>query len=1143
MPTQTKILQSEQAIIRGQSQPQQPANVPKVNLVGSQDELQQTTVQPQTNRYPTAEGTAELTDAEENEARLLANKVIRGETSSVSISGAYATGRFAAIAARARFLQSQGESQTALNIKLSRKNRAAGLKAGTITPTSIRDLGLQSPEFKKLPARTKQEMIRQGIAQEYITRATPKPESTLNNFVSSGGGKNMSAAVSAVVRDDRSFIEKSTDTIKRLKGSPEEIPSTLASIGGNLAGVGINLASSTFATVANVIDFPRRSFAAAVKEEGETMSGLGNIDLFGNKAFGDLLPYEQKGTGVITNITPYTDIELSAMRFGGGIKELSRRSKAQADFEINQLVKAATAEFRAFAEINILQEQTALQDLVNNNKLSVDAANKRLNAFVDTQQKLFEKNVKDRVSPQIDLKQTELNTKITKVLKSQQLKDELALLPITALTGAGLGALGASSRIAEFGLGVFGGGALGLTAPVVTKAIGEGDLGTLGSIGVQFVGFGVGGVIGAKMFNNTFNVAETIVRNRKINVKASQSFSVSDAIKIGEDLAGNTRWRVRIEVKTRLQDAATLKTIDRIRTQVVSEVVTAKTSQEAIRVVADSVAASLRQSGTRYFQDGRVTQKFSINSAGGEGSFIIGEKSLTGTFESSVVDIGSLRYKGKASKIALELKTAVADTRAFGKLDLTKTTQELSGKLTRTRTPLKSRSLANIEVDILGTTEGFRESKSAIVKGIETTSKTTMLSDTIPLDLRVRSFIRQGKRYVARTRPFQRIVKGGGKRLQLFDRDLSANIGKSFEPKSVALRFGDAMFDAKAFDQLKPPKPSKTTTDITSTSGDLKLSQAVDFQALVKGIAESQAKTLVSSLKPKSIIRTTTTKPKSLPTQASAVLLGGLSFDKDLEKDMLGYGSLDFVGVKGRDILDSGSKSDSVGRLKTIISGKGAFDTKEAFDVSQSFNQGFKVDQVLKLNTKLSNLSGFGIPFAPFTPNINITQIIKPEKVQGKSPIIILGKKKFKRTRQDRQVYNVFIKNKKIGDNILGKTSALNYGSWVVDNTLDAQFRIKKSQGKPRKQKLNIPSNYFNLYGNKFRNYKVVGGKKRQLKNTFIEFQNRRLDTAGEVNKINAARFVAQKKKAYSNNANFNNAFNDIFGMSSRKKKRSKRKR
>ena len=88
----------------------------------------------------------------------------------------------------------------------------------------------------------------------------------------------------------------------------------------------------------------------------------------------------------------------------------------------------------------------------------------------------------------------------------------------------------------------------------------------------------------------------------------------------------------------------------------------------------------------------------------------------------------------------------------------------------------------------------------------------------------------------------------------------------------------------------------------------------------------------------------------------------------------------------------------------------------------------------------------------------------------------------------------------------MSRTAALGRASRATDNTLSAQFRIKKAKGKVSGD----GDGYFGATQNKYRPYKIRSGTPIQLHNQFIEKRGSRLDSVGEKKGIKLAKYANQ---------------------------------
>ncbi len=153
---------------------------------------------------------------------------------------------------------------------------------------------------------------------------------------------------------------------------------------------------------------------------------------------------------------------------------------------------------------------------------------------------------------------------------------------------------------------------------------------------------------------------------------------------------------------------------------------------------------------------------------------------------------------------------------------------------------------------------------------------------------------------------------------------------------------------------------------------------------------------------------------------------------------------------------------------------------------------------------------GGRVPPRPLKPSkVIITKFFKKKKPFKKKLITKKG------------AYNVFArplkkpgqKKKpkliKVNKKPLTKERAKDLGSSVVDTSLSRRFKIKPTGGKPKKGVLKAPIRNFNKTKKKFRNFRIVKGKRVPLKNTFIERKGKPLlDTRGEKRGITLRRRI-----------------------------------
>jgi len=171
----------------------------------------------------------------------------------------------------------------------------------------------------------------------------------------------------------------------------------------------------------------------------------------------------------------------------------------------------------------------------------------------------------------------------------------------------------------------------------------------------------------------------------------------------------------------------------------------------------------------------------------------------------------------------------------------------------------------------------------------------------------------------------------------------------------------------------------------------------------------------------------------------------------------------------------------------------------------------FKQAPLLKQKAK------FGRPTAPIRSKL--FKKIKPRVIVPLLPSTRLKRRqRLKKSLApiSRAGYNTFVRSRgkffKANINPLSKKHSKSLGSWLVDRSLSAQFKIKKTSKKAQRPKLIFPLNYGQAVRRKFRG-KIIKGKEQPIKNKYFERKRHRLDTPREVRKIQVAKLHSEMKK------------------------------
>lgn len=577
----------------------------------------------------------------------------------------------------------------------------------------------------------------------------------------------------------------------------------------------------------------------------------------------------------------------------------------------------------------------------------------------------------------------------------------------------------------------------------------------------------VGSLAGQSLIINSvassLSKAKTITSVSKVPTKASQSYQISNALQIGTDeVTGLRVFRVKAVIRTSVVNAKTNKLLRNIETKTESIVITAKNPQDAIKTASKTVALSIREGSQRVFVgEPRITQKFTVNTASGKATFqpIKEPTKFAGTLTGKATDFGVLRIRA--------------------------TPKELTGKVTKFKAKPEADVLSNINALLLGERGVSVRQGRVSITGRESFAVSKILTDITPTKLRVKGFERGGRRIQPIVRKFPSTVKGGKVRFERFDRDLGIALSRSFIPEDITLSLG-----RKAPKKIDVTKIDKSIVDVSGTQKQIKV---FDEKLAAKLTAEAQVRQVGARVKQqfKDITKTVKVSQRQLPGQKQAVFTG----------------EAQILTQRQQQAQQQKQKLKQLTGVTSSLASLSAQDVSQAQIQKQTQIQALKTLTKLKAPASLPDITGV----TPTTPTI--TEPIPPKKPKLiPLPLPREDKNLFRQPRK--QPYDVFIKKKKIADN-LSRQRALDFGAFIADNTIAGQFRIKKSKGKMKPTPINAPQNYFNFNRAKFRAVKIRKGVRIPIKNRFIEKRNRRLDTVGETQQITAARFIKQRRKRF----------------------------
>ncbi|GAG90729.1 unnamed protein product [marine sediment metagenome] len=92
---------------------------------------------------------------------------------------------------------------------------------------------------------------------------------------------------------------------------------------------------------------------------------------------------------------------------------------------------------------------------------------------------------------------------------------------------------------------------------------------------------------------------------------------------------------------------------------------------------------------------------------------------------------------------------------------------------------------------------------------------------------------------------------------------------------------------------------------------------------------------------------------------------------------------------------------------------------------------------------------------------------------------------------------------------VLNYQDAQNLGAYLMDNSLARTFKLKPTSSPAKEPKLIVPPNYAKQNQLKFRNYQIIKGQRKPMKDKWIETKFNLLDTRAEVQNIQLRKALA----------------------------------
>ncbi len=847
--------------------------------------------------------------------------------------------------------------------------------------------------------------------------------------------------------------------------------------------------------------------------------------------------------------------------FGGNIEtlrnaeqeDLISRTKLKVEGETNRLLPSLERELK--------NTKDKLQKDLNERKITAEEANKELTDKTEQLNKTFQGKIEKVVTDFTKKEGEKINDRLTKLSKVQGLKQAIVLAPITIATGIALVGVGG---IATTGLKILFGTVAAFQIPALTQIIKDRDLLTITTLGITVAGFAIGGAIGGKIrgkFIESTKIRPAIDRAQVETIVKARNLEVIKKFKFPKEF--------ELEVKTLIDKGFSIRVIE--------------TKLKAVRVADSKLLPDVRGRFIEILtRDGRIIETISIGDViaitprktfsrdiiSESVGKVIGEKSLISTR----TIVGKL--KGDKFK-ALEELVTLQETQITGRERLTRTEEQIRAETTTflveklTKRQIKKQKI--FKPDEFGGV--FRTKKDLIGGNILEATKLTKQQ----LDLFLKQQKKAGKR-ISETEAVS-IEKVTGLDITRDIRIKELGFGVKQELGEILTGFKTGKSKIQSFTVNIPeikikkiPKkvPRKTLQEVFGAGTEVKKFQFKDFfktkggkdiiqqQKQINKNIDELVKTGVPEIITKEVAREIVkveVRPKLvfgkiepfgdvgkiddlgvLSGRLGGGLLTGLETKGELkEKERArGRGRVDLGLLTG---LASGleTKQERKQRLKTGLLFPDITKVISDFSQVQKPLTGFaQIQPQAQLQSQLQQLETnlMGIEISP----IPITTPITP-KIPTTIPFVfgIPKKKKLIRLPKLDMGFDVFVKSKgkqiKVTKNPVIESSAKDIGSFLVDNTLSAEFSLKKSSKQPKQPKIQVPKNYWELNKNKFRQFRIKKGQPIPLKNTFIELKPQRLDTFGEIRKITTARLISQRRAKKTNIDKISKNLNKIFGF------------
>jgi hypothetical protein len=814
-------------------------------------------------------------------------------------------------------------------------------------------------------------------------------------------------------------------------------------------------------------------FVTAVRRAGEVEAAMGRREFFAGRE--GLLPFEVRGTAVVTKVEPLTQEELGALPFGAGAKEIVRRT--QQTIKNIELQEAERARRRQKEEVSRIESR------VEKGELTVEEANKEIEELNVELQKEFEKSFAEKAG----VIATETEEFLVEAARGRRIGEAVLLAAPTFALGLGFG-VGAALLPTAIGTtgGIFFGVSAALQTPELLRELKEAPLQTAGSLLISGAAFGAGAAIGGRIAGRP--VEDVKIRQALDRATTRQAFRQENV-----DFGGIAkRYALTPAQQSRLKVL-----LDKgVGARIVETELVASTSLDAkilpkIRsVIVDILSA-----------DGRVVERISI------GRFIVKQKGKVFTRDILAESIG------KVDKGGAELATTVLEGKFKGKAGA------------KFKALKETRLLEEFEI-------GEIRKVSELERLVTGETRTKLITERPIREIGSATELLAGRRLITRKPTLSGVEellrqrrKVAGKllsRSDLIAREKILEFAAETRPIGIESPMGRVTFgETGAFARR---------TDVSGIAVSQRISPKVRGRTLktptrfeISKIAEETTPGLIpkrSVLEQSGLTKTTLDLPKAVPTLDVASLLGSFAREVTMIKPrvrsflvtLLGTGEKEKIDVTARTKLSTSqieeqqeAEKQTLGQFSAgVLASSAVEETRLGERQLLSPITATTTQLQQRLQQRPVSVTPFA-PVAPFTPEPPtaprqlMLRLIRDEAKKKK----VFG-------------YHGFAKHGKefirVTEKPTSKLNAMSRAARVVDHSSSRQLKVtklKKKIKKPKKRDLYALDNI-----NKFRFFKQVKGKKVSLGNKAIERTEFAIDTKGERQQITAKGILASMRKA-----------------------------